>query len=150
MNLHLLDLASSLLDIDQVGPHVLKMIDLIEQLKKLGCKIGKEISQDLILQSLPDSFSQFVVNFNMNKMGSDLHEMLNLLIDYENQFTSEKKKGTVMVVGKTFKKKGKGKFNPKRKPFGPNGGVTKPKHKKVNVNQVDVECFYCKEKGLIH
>jgi len=88
MNLHLLDLASSLLDIDQVGPHVLKMIDLIEQLEKLGCKIGKEISQDLILQSLPDSFSQFVVNFNMNKMGSDLHEMLNLLIDYENQFTS--------------------------------------------------------------
>jgi len=138
---------SSLSENDQVGPHVLKMIDLIEQLEKLGCNIGKELSQDLILQSLPDSFSQFVVNFNMNKMDSDLHEMLNLLIDYENQFTSEKKKGTVMVVGKTFKKKGKRKLNPKKKPFGPTGGVTKPKHKRVNVNQVDVECFYCKEKG---
>ena len=53
----------------------------------------------------------------------------------------------VMVVGKTFKKKGKRKFNPKKKPFGPTGRVTKPKHKKVNVNQVDVQCFYCKEKG---
>jgi hypothetical protein len=80
-------------------------------------------------------------------MDTDLHEMLNLLIDYENQFTSEKKKGTVMVVGKTFKKKGKRKLNSKKKPFGPTGGVTKPKHKRVNVNQVDVECFYCKEKG---
>ncbi|RVW49665.1 Retrovirus-related Pol polyprotein from transposon TNT 1-94 [Vitis vinifera] len=69
----------------QVGPHVLKMIDLIEQLEKLGCTLGKELSQDLILQSLPDSFSQFIVNFNMNKMSCDLHEMLNLLIDYENQ-----------------------------------------------------------------
>ncbi|RVX16457.1 hypothetical protein CK203_005892 [Vitis vinifera] len=61
----------------QVGPHVLKMIDLIEQLEKLGCTLGKELSQDLILQSLPDSFSQFIVNFNMNKMSCDLHEMLN-------------------------------------------------------------------------
>ncbi|XP_019425138.1 PREDICTED: uncharacterized protein LOC109334022 [Lupinus angustifolius] len=41
---------------DQVGPHVLKMIDLIEQLEKLEYKIGKELSQDLNLQSLPDSF----------------------------------------------------------------------------------------------
>jgi hypothetical protein len=132
---------------DKVGPHVLKMIDLIKPLEKLGCKIGKELSQDLILQSLPDSFSQFVVNFNMNKMNTDLHKMLNLLIDYENQFSSENKNGTVMVVGKTFKTKGKGKFKSKKKPFGPTGGVTKPKHKKANANQVDAECFYCKEKG---
>nr|KYP46550.1 hypothetical protein KK1_031841 [Cajanus cajan] len=34
---------------DQVGPYVLKMNDLIEQLKKLGFTIGKELSQDLIL-----------------------------------------------------------------------------------------------------
>ncbi|XP_050918582.1 uncharacterized protein LOC127136017 [Lathyrus oleraceus] len=115
---------------DQVGPHVLKMIDLIEQLEKLGCTIGKEISQDLILQSLPDLFSQFVINFNMNKMDIDFHEMLNPLIDYENQFSSEKKKGTIMVVGKTFKKKVKGKFNSKKKPYGPTSGVIKPKHKK--------------------
>jgi len=69
---------------DQVRPHVLKMIDFIKQLEKLGCKIRKKLSQDLIMQSLPDSLSEFIVNFNMNKMVSDLHEMLNLLIDYEN------------------------------------------------------------------
>ena len=83
---------SSLAANEKVGPHVLKMIDLIEQLEKLGCTLGKELSQDLILQSLSDSFSQFIVNFNMNKMSCDLHEMLNLLIDYENQIASEKKK----------------------------------------------------------
>ncbi|KAL6316150.1 hypothetical protein AAG906_015980 [Vitis piasezkii] len=131
----------------QVGPHVLKMIDLIEQLEKLGCTLGKELSQDLILQSLPDSFSQFIVNFNMNKMSCDLHEMLNLLIDYENQVSSEKNKGIVMVVGKTSKKKGKGKYIPKRKPLGTKGGVTKPKYKKVKTDHSDAECFFCKEKG---
>ncbi|WJZ98697.1 hypothetical protein VitviT2T_017207 [Vitis vinifera] len=131
----------------QVGPHVLKMIDLIEQLEKLGCTLGKELSQDLILQSLPDSFSQFIVNFNMNKMSCDLHEMLNLLIDYENQVSSEKNKGIVMVVSKTSKKKGKGKYIPKRKPLGTKGGVTKPKYKKVKTDHSDAECFFCKEKG---
>ena len=131
----------------QVGPHVLKMIDLIEQLEKLGCTLGKELSQDLILQSLPDSFSQFIVNFNMNKMSCDLHEMLNLLIDYENQVSSEKNKGIIMVVGKTSKKKGKGKYIPKRKPLGTKGGVTKPKYKKVKTDHSDAECFFCKEKG---
>nr|KYP45195.1 Retrovirus-related Pol polyprotein from transposon TNT 1-94 [Cajanus cajan] len=120
----------------EVGPHVLKMISLIEQLEKSGCKLGKELSQDLILQSLPGTFSQFIVNFNMNKMDCDLHEMLNLLIDYENQIASEKSKGTVMVVGKSNSKKGKAK-----------GGVTKPNRKKVTVDKSDVECFYCKQKG---
>ena len=56
---------SSLAANEKVGPHVLKMIDLIEQLKKFGCTLGKELSQDLIMQSLFDSFSQFIVNFNI-------------------------------------------------------------------------------------
>ncbi|XP_016168677.1 uncharacterized protein LOC107611239 [Arachis ipaensis] len=82
----------STLDVDSpVGPHVLKMIDLIEQLEKLGCKLGKELSQDLILQSLLENFLQFIVSFNIIKVSYDLHEMLNMLIDYENQISSEKK-----------------------------------------------------------
>nr|XP_009777651.1 PREDICTED: uncharacterized protein LOC104227174 [Nicotiana sylvestris] len=106
-----------------VGPYLNHMIDLIEELEKLGCKLGKELSQNLILQSLSESFSQFVINFNMNKMDCDLHEMLNMLIDYENQLASEKKKGTVMLVGNSSKKKGKGKSKPKKKPTAPKGGV---------------------------
>ncbi|XP_074300684.1 uncharacterized protein LOC141631983 [Silene latifolia] len=37
---------------EPVGLHVLKMVDLIEQLEKHGCTLGKELSQDLILQLL--------------------------------------------------------------------------------------------------
>ncbi|XP_075083306.1 uncharacterized protein LOC142167052 [Nicotiana tabacum] len=55
-----------------VAPYVNRMIDLIEELEKLGCKLGKELSQDLILQSLSESFSQFVINFNIHKMDCDL------------------------------------------------------------------------------
>ncbi|RZB51806.1 hypothetical protein D0Y65_048296 [Glycine soja] len=135
---------SSLTTNEKVGPHVIKMIDLIEQLEKLGCTLRKKLSQDLILQSLSDSFSQFIVNFNMNKMSCDLHEMLNLLIDYENQISSEKNKGTIMLVGKSSKKKD---TVPKRKNLGPKGGMTKTKNKRNKIDQTDVECFFCKEKG---
>ncbi|KAF1868185.1 hypothetical protein Lal_00018703 [Lupinus albus] len=98
---------------DQVGSQVLKMIYLIEQLEKLECKIGNELSQDLILQPLPESFSQFIVNFNMNKMNCDLHEMLNMLIDYQNQSVSEYKTRTIMVVRNSSKRKGKKNIKPK-------------------------------------
>ncbi|XP_070020185.1 uncharacterized protein [Nicotiana sylvestris] len=91
-----------------IGPYVNHMIDLIEELEKLGCKL--------------ESFSQFVINLNMNKMDCDLHEMLKMLIDYENQLASKKKKGTVMLVRNSSKKKGKGKSKPKKKAIAPKGG----------------------------
>nr|XP_033514994.1 uncharacterized protein LOC117279552 [Nicotiana tomentosiformis] len=121
------------------------MIDLIEELEKLGCKLGKELSQDLILQSLSESFSQFVINFNMHKMDCDLHEMLNMLIDYKNQLASEKKKGTVMLVRNSSTKKGKGKNKPKKKSTAPKGGVTKSKGKGGKTDQSDAGCFHCKK-----
>ena len=46
-----------------VGPHVLKMIGYVKNLERLGFPFGKELANDLILQSLPESFSQFVLNF---------------------------------------------------------------------------------------
>ncbi|XP_019455150.1 PREDICTED: uncharacterized protein LOC109356281 [Lupinus angustifolius] len=126
---------------------LMKMISLMEQLEKLGCKLGKELSQDLILQSLPESFSPFIVNFNMNKMDCDLHEMLNMLIDYQNQIDSGKNQGSVLVVGKSNKKKGKWNNKSKKKPFAPKSGVTKPREMKGDVDQSNAECFFYKEKG---
>ncbi|XP_040945812.1 uncharacterized protein [Gossypium hirsutum] len=40
-----------------VGTHVLKMIGYIESLEKLGFSLGVELAIDVILQSLPNSFS---------------------------------------------------------------------------------------------
>nr|XP_027124246.1 uncharacterized protein LOC113740935 [Coffea arabica] len=51
-----------------VAPHVLKIIGLIEKLAELGFKMDQELNVDLVLQSLPDSFSQFVMNYQMNNL----------------------------------------------------------------------------------
>ncbi|XP_045791726.1 uncharacterized protein LOC123886456 [Trifolium pratense] len=55
-----------------VGPHVLKMIGYVENLERLGLPLERELAIDLILQSLPESFSQFVMNFLMNDMDKSL------------------------------------------------------------------------------
>ena len=51
-----------------VQAYVLKMIEWIERLVVLEVELLVEMSTNLILQSLLDSFSQFIVNFNMNKI----------------------------------------------------------------------------------
>ena len=51
-----------------VSPHVLKMIGYVGNLERLGFPLGTELAIDLILQSLPESFSQFVLNFTMSDM----------------------------------------------------------------------------------
>ena len=50
-----------------VRDHVLKMIGLLNELKILGAEINGESHVDIILQSLPDSYKQFCLNYNMNK-----------------------------------------------------------------------------------
>ena len=51
-----------------VQNHVLKMIEWIEKLTGLGMVLEDNLCVDIVLQSLPDSFSQFIMNFNMNKL----------------------------------------------------------------------------------
>ncbi|XP_071708530.1 uncharacterized protein [Rutidosis leptorrhynchoides] len=62
-----------------VSSYVLKMKSYIHQLERLGSSIGPELAIDLILNSLPKSYDQFVLNYNMNnweKSISELHLML--------------------------------------------------------------------------
>ena len=73
-----------------VQTHVLKMVDLIIRLGQLGFAMDIELSQDLILQSLPDFFSQFVINYLMNKLNSSLPKLLNILKTAESHFKGEK------------------------------------------------------------
>ena len=63
-----------------VGDHMLKMINLIGQLEVLDFYMDVELQIDLILQSLPESFASFILNFNMNKLECPLPKLLNMLI----------------------------------------------------------------------
>src|SRR3954471_19424212 len=62
-----------------VGTHVLKMIGYVENLDRLGFPLSQELATDLILQSLPGSYNQFVMNFNMNEIDKPVPELLSML-----------------------------------------------------------------------
>ncbi|XP_075077007.1 uncharacterized protein LOC107828020 [Nicotiana tabacum] len=51
-----------------VRDHVMKMMSLLNELEVLGANIDKDMQVEMILQTLPDSFQQFRLNYNMNKM----------------------------------------------------------------------------------
>ena len=123
-----------------VQDHVLKVIDLITRLGQLGFVMDEELNQDLILQSLPDSFSQFVLNYHMNKLNTSLPELLNMLKTVESHI--KKDKAPLLLVSGTSKKKtgkkgSKGRLNPK-------GGIKKNKGKKASGKMT---CFFCGKAG---
>ncbi|XP_031392256.1 uncharacterized protein LOC116204302 [Punica granatum] len=99
----------------KVAAHVQKMIRLIQQLEKLEFQMDKELHVDLVLQSLPDSFLGFIVNFHMNKLSCSLSELLNMLVTAHNVMNNKRKdKEFILVAGTSSSKTGKKKKKSKK------------------------------------
>ena len=64
-----------------VRKHFLRMISYLNTLKVLGVDIDEESQTNMILQSLPKSFKEFRLNYNMNKKIYTLSELMNELVD---------------------------------------------------------------------
>ncbi|KAL0318248.1 UNVERIFIED_CONTAM: hypothetical protein Scaly_2850700 [Sesamum calycinum] len=90
-----------------VRKHGVMMLSLVEKLKDLQANFDKEETYvDVILQSLPHSYDQFIINFNMNGLEKSLHELVNMVVLYEA--TIEKFSPSVLV-GEASTSKAKGK-----------------------------------------
>ena len=124
-----------------VSAHVLKMKALIDQLDKLGAPISHELATNLILGSLPESYDQFVMNYNMHHMEKSIAELHGMLKNVE---TNIQKTNPMLMVqkGEGMKRKGKGKGNKAKK----GKGQSKPKDKKPKPPKEGV-CFFCNEQG---
>ena len=90
----------------------------IEKLGKLGLNMQKKLQMDLILQSLTSSYSQFIVNFYMNKLDCTILKLVNMLVTIER--TLKNSRGTVLAMEWTsfkrkFSWKKKNKFAKKQK-----------------------------------
>jgi len=89
-----------------VGRHVLKMIGYSENLAHLGFVLEQELVVDLVLQSLPESFSSFVQNILMNDMDKTLPQLASMLRTAEKNMKG-KGKAILMVNNGKFKKHNK-------------------------------------------
>ena len=62
-----------------VREHVLKMIGFLNELETLEATIDTQTQVDIILNSLPASFAQFKLNYNMNQMNFSMSELMSSL-----------------------------------------------------------------------
>ena len=109
---------------------MLKMNNLIEKLARLGFLMDYELSVDLVLQSLPPNISQFMLNYNMNKLEASLPKLSNMLQSAEPNLKKEKGKVLVVESSGARKKRPKKKKVQKPKMIKPKKGIKKDKASK--------------------
>ncbi|KAK4406364.1 hypothetical protein Sango_0642900 [Sesamum angolense] len=138
------------------------MLSLVEKLKDFQADLVKEETYvDVILQSLPPSYDQFIINYNMNWLEKSLHELINMLVQYEAMI---EKSAPSVLEGEvsTSKAKGKDAGREKRKkdetfstaastasvPITPLGGG-KRKRKRVRQPKIPNDvCIYCQRRAI--
>ncbi|KAL0455902.1 UNVERIFIED_CONTAM: hypothetical protein Slati_0929400 [Sesamum latifolium] len=111
-----------------VQSHGVTMLSFIEKLEDLKAGLDNDTYIDVILQSLSPSYDPFIVNYNMNGLEKSIHELINMLIQYEA--TIRKSEPSILGAPPTAPKgKGKGKV----------GGSQQSKANDV--------CIHCHGKG---
>ncbi|XP_074321738.1 uncharacterized protein LOC141658881 [Silene latifolia] len=139
-----------------VSPHILSIIENVEKLEALDCKISENIVIDRMLHSLNDGFALFRANYYMNDLKKSPHALHSLLVQTEKdmKFSGSLKQDVLVVsnkgkgkgkaqadlaVGKPkFKKSGSGKSGPGESSTSP--GATKSK-------TGNMECHHCHKTG---
>ena len=81
----------------------------LEHLDKLGLNIEQELAIDIILQSLPEAYDGFIMNFNMHSMEKTILELHGMLKTTKKNIKNTTKDVLMINKGKGMKKVGKGK-----------------------------------------
>ncbi|KAK1683719.1 hypothetical protein QYE76_044567 [Lolium multiflorum] len=114
-----------------------------KKLNDLGIVIPNQLGIHRVLQSLPPSYKNFVMNYNMHNMNKELPELFSMLKSAEVEI---KKENQVLMVNKTtsFKKQGK----PNKGNFKKGGKkVAAPPEKPKAGPKPETVCYYCQGKG---
>ncbi|KAK1651403.1 hypothetical protein QYE76_069208 [Lolium multiflorum] len=127
-----------------VSEHMFAMSGHAKKLSDLGIVIPNKLGIHRVLQSLPPSYKNFVMNYNMQNMNKELPELFSMLKSAEVEI---KKENQVLMVNKTtsFKKQGK----PNKGNFKKGGKkVAAPPEKPKAGPKPETVCYYCQGKGL--
>ena len=123
-----------------VQDHCLKMMGHISTAEVMGAKMDQEMKIDLIIESLPNSFGQFKLNYNMNKLKLTPIELMHELESAERSLV---KQGSAYHAESSSKPKGKPKGGKKNKKQKETGLAFKP----TAMKKPKGKCFKCGQKG---
>ena len=129
-----------------VREHCLRMISNLNTLEVLGVDIDGESQVDMILQSLPKSFKEFRLNYNMSKKIYSLSELMNELVAVEGILGTSSVDAN-MAEAYTSQPKSKGKGKKKKKDFTRQDGKQIALEVANKGKKTKGKCFHCGEKG---
>ncbi|KAL0288836.1 UNVERIFIED_CONTAM: hypothetical protein Scaly_2718500 [Sesamum calycinum] len=89
-----------------IQSHGVEMLSLVEKLEDLKVGLDNDTYIDVILQSLPLSYDPYIINYNMNGLEKSIHELINMLVQYE---ATTQKSALAVLVGEASTSKAKGK-----------------------------------------
>ncbi|KAL0386093.1 UNVERIFIED_CONTAM: hypothetical protein Sradi_3003600 [Sesamum radiatum] len=89
-----------------VQSHEVNMLSLVEKLEHLNARLDNDSYIDVILQSLTPFYDPLIINYNMNGLEKSIHELINMLVQYE---TTTHKSAPAVLVGDTSTTKAKSK-----------------------------------------
>ncbi|XP_038685736.1 uncharacterized protein LOC119985520 [Tripterygium wilfordii] len=89
-----------------VREHMLKVMEYLYEALDLGAEIDGQTQMDMVLETLSSSFSQFKLNFNMNKMEMSLPMLMKELQSAEQIMGKERSCLEGKMTKRSFKSKG--------------------------------------------
>ncbi len=120
--------------------HGVKMLGLLRRLADFGIPVPDQLAVDLILQSLPKSYSGFIVNYNMSEMKDSPASLISKLKTTEKEIMKNKGSSTSVLLVSSRKAKAKGKKK-----------VSKTLKQKMVVSKEGTKpkgiCFHCGKDG---
>ncbi|ONI21384.1 hypothetical protein PRUPE_2G062600 [Prunus persica] len=81
-----------------VHKHGLKMIGLIEHLESLSSPLDQNLATIIFFESISDSFSQFVMNYNMGKMEHTFSMLLNMCVTLKKPSREKEEMGPLLFL----------------------------------------------------
>ena len=134
--------------IGSIREYIMKGIECAAKLKNLGVNIDDAFLVHLVLNSLPQQYSQLQCNYNTQKEKWSLNELISICVQEEERV----KKGKSVVVNLVNKPQFKKKFKPKfsvAKTFTSGASTSKGSNSFKNNKLNFVKCFFCHKPGHV-
>ncbi|XP_031260529.1 uncharacterized protein LOC116118690 [Pistacia vera] len=103
--------------------HVMKIINILGQLHAMKIEMPDTLKVDLVLQSLPSSFTPFINNYHLNRIERKLPDLLNEIQQFYDYERKGKRQEVVNMVSSSKTKKKKPMKFQKKLGTKPRGGV---------------------------
>ncbi|XP_031278226.1 uncharacterized protein LOC116136694 [Pistacia vera] len=128
--------------------HVMKMINIMGQLHAMKIEMPDTLKVDLVLQSLPSSFTPFINNYHLNRFERKLLDLLNEIQQFYDQERKGKRQEVVSMASSSKTKKKKPMKSQKKLETKPRGkGFKKKATPQAKKSKENGQCFWCKESG---